>query len=365
MKIASHTRFALSQSFDEQGFDNAIIIENDLTLAPDGLSYFRSTAWLLKEDKTLFCVSAWNDNGLKGIASDERRLFRTDYFPGLGWMIRGETWNQIKELWPRSPTTGWDHWMRHGSGLHPRECIVPEVSRTHHYSEHGTNVNSGSAIAAVLEAMPLASLPPGKLGDLSYLLQPAYEAALQKRLQDATTINHVRARPPFKTSEAMYVLTYIREDFGSIADSLRLLHKNARTAHRGVVIVRDVVDKGLIALVDRRKGEGYLPADQLLRRHPSLLLNKAAPGESCDSFCRKGGRRCDGQQLEFANVCSELKKVFPCENGCGHQVGKEIPAYVHDRSKDTALQCLITDDEISTCSAGHPATTRLCACVPN
>lgn len=30
----------------------------------------------------------------------------TDYFPGLGWMIRNETWKAIKDEWPRFPSTG-------------------------------------------------------------------------------------------------------------------------------------------------------------------------------------------------------------------------------------------------------------------
>jgi len=64
------------------------------------------------------------------------------------------------------------------------------------------------------------------------------------------------------------------------------------------------------------------------------------------------------------NTCEALKQHFPCEDGCGHQVGQEIPAYVHDRSRDTALQCLVTDDAISSCGAHVPVTTRLCVCIP-
>lgn len=69
----------------------AIFIENDLVLAPDFLWYFRITAPLLEHDPSIWCVSSWNDNGFSEIASDERKLFRTDYFPGLGWMIRNVT----------------------------------------------------------------------------------------------------------------------------------------------------------------------------------------------------------------------------------------------------------------------------------
>ena len=38
------------------------------------------------------CVSAWNDQGFAHTASDPRRMKRTDYFPGLGWMITASTW---------------------------------------------------------------------------------------------------------------------------------------------------------------------------------------------------------------------------------------------------------------------------------
>ena len=69
-------------------YEFAIFIENDLILAPDFLWFFRSTAPLLERDPSLWCVSSWNDNGFGEIVGDERRLFRTDYFPGLGWMIR-------------------------------------------------------------------------------------------------------------------------------------------------------------------------------------------------------------------------------------------------------------------------------------
>ena len=42
---------------------HVILLEEDLVVAPDFLTLFRSTAWLLNADDSLFCVSAWNDNG--------------------------------------------------------------------------------------------------------------------------------------------------------------------------------------------------------------------------------------------------------------------------------------------------------------
>jgi hypothetical protein len=67
-KIASHYEWALKQVFDRAHaggvrFDRVIILEDDMELAPDFFSYFRATSPLLDTDPTMFCVSAWNDNG--------------------------------------------------------------------------------------------------------------------------------------------------------------------------------------------------------------------------------------------------------------------------------------------------------------
>lgn len=44
-------------------YSTVIIVEDDLDLAPDFLSYFVGAYNLLTQDNTLFCASAFNDNG--------------------------------------------------------------------------------------------------------------------------------------------------------------------------------------------------------------------------------------------------------------------------------------------------------------
>jgi alpha-1,3-mannosyl-glycoprotein beta-1,2-N-acetylglucosaminyltransferase len=51
------------------------------------------------QDPSLWCVSSWNDHGQKPFVSDPTRLLRSDFFPGLGWMLRRDTWNSIKGDW--------------------------------------------------------------------------------------------------------------------------------------------------------------------------------------------------------------------------------------------------------------------------
>ena len=77
----------------------------------DFLLYFEATAPLLAADPSLWCISSWNDNGfVKGHDWQAARLFRTSYFPGLGWMMARELWQELGPAWPL------DHWVRRGTG---------------------------------------------------------------------------------------------------------------------------------------------------------------------------------------------------------------------------------------------------------
>ena len=89
----------------------------------------------------------------------------------------------------------------------------------------------------------------------------------------------------------------------------------------------------------------------------------AAPGASCADACKEGGGRCETPELEWANDCDALARHFPCEAGCGHQVGSELPAYAHQASLDTHRQCLVSDIAFSKCEAKFAKTTRLCFCL--
>merc|ERR1711879_666492 len=117
-----------------------------------------------------------------------------------------------------------------------------------------------------------------------------------------------------------------------------------RTSRRGVVLTRHSKSGAALALIDRRHGEGVLPETDVWHPHPGRRIARAGPGESCNRLCWRLSMRCDAQELEYLNTCEVLKSAFRCEQGCGHQVGKEIPCYVHDSTRDTAQQCLVTDD---------------------
>lgn len=80
----------------------------------------KATYPLLLVDSSLMCVSAWNDNGMKSLIDTTRNgimqpfkvfsphcyvipldlLYRSDFFPGLGWMLTSDLWHELKPKWP-------------------------------------------------------------------------------------------------------------------------------------------------------------------------------------------------------------------------------------------------------------------------
>ena len=49
----------------------------------------------------LRCVSSWNDNGQPRLVAEPTELYRSDFFPGLGWMLTKRLWTELAPAWPR------------------------------------------------------------------------------------------------------------------------------------------------------------------------------------------------------------------------------------------------------------------------
>ena len=101
-KIARHYGWALNETLNRRGYHQVIIVEDDLEVAEDFFEYFEATLPILRSDPTLWCVSAWNDNGKRGLIDESKPelLYRTDFFGGLGWMMTRELWmNELSAKW--------------------------------------------------------------------------------------------------------------------------------------------------------------------------------------------------------------------------------------------------------------------------
>lgn len=67
-----------------------------MEIAPDFFAYFKATSGLLDADPTLYCVSSWNDHGQQQFVRNETQIHRSDFFPGLGWMMNKQLWAEVR-----------------------------------------------------------------------------------------------------------------------------------------------------------------------------------------------------------------------------------------------------------------------------
>lgn len=136
--LSSSKVFQSQPVFSRNSLTHIFILPDDLDIAPDFYEYFLGTFPLLRVDKSLWCISAWNDNGKEGLTDDSNPhlLYRSDFFPGLGWMMSKELWDELGPKWPRS---FWDDWIRNPEQRNNRACIRPELPRTRTFGKVGVS----------------------------------------------------------------------------------------------------------------------------------------------------------------------------------------------------------------------------------
>ncbi|XP_055781673.1 alpha-1,3-mannosyl-glycoprotein 2-beta-N-acetylglucosaminyltransferase-like [Salvelinus fontinalis] len=237
-KISRHYRWALNQVFNSLSHSSVVIVEDDLEVAPDFFEYFRSLHPILKSDLSLWCVSAWNDNGRDGYVDPGKAdlLYRTDFFPGLGWMMLKELWVELEPKWPGA---FWDDWMRQPDQRRDRACIRPEISRTLTFGRKG--VSLGQFYDKYLRYIKLNSefVPFTKL-DLAYLKEDKYKEIFEKQVYSAPLVKYEEVQQGQLKGAGPFCLHYSSKDgFKVLAKNLGVMEdlKSGvpRTGYRGVV----------------------------------------------------------------------------------------------------------------------------------
>ncbi|PQQ10533.1 hypothetical protein Pyn_01778 [Prunus yedoensis var. nudiflora] len=220
-KIARHYKWALDGLFYKHNFSRVIILEDDMEIAPDFFDYFESAAALLDKDKSIMAVSSWNDNGQKQFVHDPKVLYRSDFFPGLGWMLARST---LKE----------NH--------KDRQFIRPEVCRTYNFGEHGSSL--GQFFKQYLEPIKLNDvLVDWKSMDLNYLIEDKYIKHFADIVKKAKPIRGtdlvLKARNIGGDVRVQY---NDQPDFERIARQFGIFEEwkdgVPRTAYKGIVVFR-------------------------------------------------------------------------------------------------------------------------------
>uniref|UniRef100_A0A8C9Y8K3 Protein O-linked-mannose beta-1,2-N-acetylglucosaminyltransferase n=1 Tax=Sander lucioperca TaxID=283035 RepID=A0A8C9Y8K3_SANLU len=176
-----------------QEADYAIVLEEDLDISIDFFSFLSQTVHLLDEDDSLYCISAWNDQGYEHTAEDPALLYRVESMPGLGWVLKKSLYKD--ELEPKWPTPeklwDWDMWMRMPEQRKGRECIIPDVSRSYHFGIIGLNMN-GYFHEVYFKKHKFNTVPNVQLKNVDGLKRDAYEVEIQSLLKEAEVLDHTK-----------------------------------------------------------------------------------------------------------------------------------------------------------------------------
>lgn len=235
-RISRHYKWALTQVFDRMKYAAAIVLEDDLDIAPDLFEYFASVLPILRKDPTLFCASAYNDNGKRShISLLPDMLHRTDFFSGLGWLLTRDLWNEISPRWPKA---FWDDWLRHPHQRKGRACIRPEVSRTRTFGRIG--VSEGQFFDKYLRDVHLNEVFVHFSGmDLSYLLQTRYDDAFHITVGESRFYTFEDLKNGLVTQTPARIPYANESEFAEIAKVLDIMSDFKegvpRTAYKGVV----------------------------------------------------------------------------------------------------------------------------------
>ncbi|KAG9277289.1 protein O-linked-mannose beta-1,2-N-acetylglucosaminyltransferase 1 [Astyanax mexicanus] len=191
-RVSQHYKASLTATFNLHPDANfAIVLEEDLDISIDFFSFLSQTIHLLNEDESLYCISAWNDQGYEHTAEDPSLLYRVESMPGLGWVLKKSIYKD--ELEPKWPTPeklwDWDMWMRMPEQRKGRECIIPDVSRSYHFGIIGLNMN-GYFHEVYFKKHKFNTVPNVQLKNVDGLKKDDYEVEIQNLLREAEVLDH-------------------------------------------------------------------------------------------------------------------------------------------------------------------------------
>eukprot|EP00262_Sarcandra_glabra_P006811 TRINITY_DN19367_c0_g1_i1.p1 TRINITY_DN19367_c0_g1~~TRINITY_DN19367_c0_g1_i1.p1 ORF type:complete len:444 (+),score=97.68 TRINITY_DN19367_c0_g1_i1:275-1606(+) len=238
-KIAGHYKWALDELFIKHNFNRVIILEDDMEIAPDFFDYFEAAATLLDNDKTIMAVSSWNDNGQRQFVHDPKVLYRSDFFPGLGWMLSKSVWEELSPKWPKAY---WDDWVRLKDIHKDRQFIRPEVCRTYNFGEHGSSM--GQFFKQYLEPIKLNDVHVDwKSMDLSYLEEEKFLNHFANLVANAKPVQGTDVvLKAYNIDGDVRILYRDQMDFEQIARQFGIFEEwkdgIPRTAYKGVVVFR-------------------------------------------------------------------------------------------------------------------------------
>lgn len=403
-RIAMHYKFSLTSLFKlKPTVPAVIIVEDDLLFSPDFYEYFSTASPVLELDPTVLSVSAWNDNGFKGKVNNVHCLQRTDFFPGLGWLLSRDLY--VNELEMKWPTEHWDHWLRSYDVNRGREIVHPEVPRSYHNGIKGTfmNIDMHNKYFRDIDYNKNTSFTWNSYMDEKNQV-PLYTHALKQPYETRITQLISKCKHASSAIEVVtlsgIVCVWINIDpeesnnghpeFEHISNFFGIWHEHKRGAHSGLhefywdqgggskyILLLNTYSthKGTYKHLMPRTATVLSPVqfNKDVLKYSAKVINfdfqtipASSAGMNCNEVCAENSKTCSEDALATLNSCNSLTAKFPCVGECLASMGGDQPAYVDPKARIeyNPGRCVYNSDpRLSTCSASHEATVRLCACI--
>ena len=230
--LARHYHAMLEHIFAaDTPYEFAVVIEDDLDIAPDTTKFFFSMSNVMRADPTLYCVSAHQDNAFLGIhrnddfdgpapaalKEDDFDFRRGNHFMAPGWMTSRQIYTEVvrpkwldkngqyaykDELHLRN-----GHWDRFFDSLiGTRDCIFSEIPRITHQGADGFTVSARGQME-LYSNLRLSHLPQTTdYGDLSRLTQSGYIQTTNKFILSAKLLNSLEETRLYRHEHLVYIV---------------------------------------------------------------------------------------------------------------------------------------------------------------
>jgi beta-1,2-N-acetylglucosaminyltransferase len=167
---------------------HVVVLEEEVIVGPDFLYFLGQCLPAVDQDDSLIGVSAWNENGYEGSSGLRSLVYRTETFPGLGFLLKRSFYdlnmkdNMAKCCLKRS----WDGWFVGSLGEH--EMVVPDVSRVYRRPYEGLS-EQADMLTELFNRPRLTNLDAAPaLTNVGELGRSAYEASVRALVTASTAL---------------------------------------------------------------------------------------------------------------------------------------------------------------------------------
>ncbi|XP_033745056.1 protein O-linked-mannose beta-1,2-N-acetylglucosaminyltransferase 1-like isoform X2 [Pecten maximus] len=166
-----------------------IVLEEEIVLAPDFLSFLGQSLVVVDSDATLLGVSAWNYNGYDTTSGDRTLAYRVEEFPGLGFLLKRSVYDTYMKNRLSICCVGrvWEDWGLAGDDV-VGEILIPDVSRIYRQPYQTWNTDE-DYLTELFNKPRLTNIEAGmNLKGLSRLMDSSYDSLLHKTIESAGII---------------------------------------------------------------------------------------------------------------------------------------------------------------------------------